>query len=478
MILKNINLGEQKNFHGKIIYELDNQNNYEIYRDFSKKNPKIYNQYGEDISKEFTIDKNKGSEFFKEQTGIEEEMLFNTAVIEQNETELDKGQQNVIIQKLTNIISTGEDNISFKKMIEKLNKKQLEEIGTTKTTERPINIITEKLNKLNQQKNKITEIKNQKYEIENQKEGLENQKKQLEQKIKIIKKIKNNKENESIDKEIILLNEKSIQETNQKVEELKKQKNNSKIKNKKIIIILFLIFLLADILLTIFNQNYILNYIIYIISIIYFLFFGINSFNNFQKNKKIEKEQNKIKNQIILLEENKIMKEKENKELKNKLKNKLEKNKTLLQIEFGKEGIEDIYDKSLENLNKILEETENQFRNIILKIQQLELEKRNIIPLLNQEAEIEEQIINLENEKQSLVTLGNAIQIAKNTLEDAYNIMKNNVTPEFIKQLNQIVSIISNQKYKNVKFNDTDGLTIENKERTIYSYLFIKHRNN
>ena len=172
------------------------------------------------------------------------------------------------------------------------------------------------------------------------------------------------------------------------------------------------------------------------------------------------------------------MKEKENKELKNKLKNKLEKNKTLLQIEFGKEGIEDIYDKSLENLNKILEETENQFRNIILKIQQLELEKRNIIPLLNQEAEIEEQIINLENEKQSLVTLGNAIQIAKNTLEDAYNIMKNNVTPEFIKQLNQIVSIISNQKYKNVKFNDTDGLTIENKERAIYSYLFIKHRNN
>ena len=220
MILKNINLGEQKNFHGKIIYELDNQNNYEIYRDFSKKNPKIYNQYGEDISKEFTIDKNKGSEFFKEQTGIEEEMLFNTAVIEQNETELDKGQQNVIIQKLTNIISTGEDNISFKKMIEKLNKKQLEEIGTTKTTERPINIIMEKLNKLNQQKNKITEIKNQKYEIENQKEGLENQKKQLEQKIKIIKKIKNNKENESIDKEIILLNEKSIVENDKTVRDV------------------------------------------------------------------------------------------------------------------------------------------------------------------------------------------------------------------------------------------------------------------
>ena len=119
MILKNTNLGLEKNFHGKIIYELDNKNNYEVYRDFLKKNPKIYNQTGEDISKEFGIDKNKGSEFFKEQTKIEEDMLCSTAVIEQGESELNKDQQNIVIQKLTNLISAGNDNISFKKIIEK-----------------------------------------------------------------------------------------------------------------------------------------------------------------------------------------------------------------------------------------------------------------------------------------------------------------------------------------------------------------------
>ncbi len=59
--------------------------------------------------------------------------------------------------------------------------------------------------------------------------------------------------------------------------------------------------------------------------------------------------------------------------------------------------------------------------------------------------------------------LGNAIQIAKNTLEEAYNIMKTNVTPEFIQKLNQIVKKITKDEYNNIKFNDSEGITVENK---------------
>ena len=46
-------------FSGKIAYKLDNGEKYEVYREFGgKKNPKIYNEQLEDISKKFTIDKN------------------------------------------------------------------------------------------------------------------------------------------------------------------------------------------------------------------------------------------------------------------------------------------------------------------------------------------------------------------------------------------------------------------------------------
>ena len=62
-------------FSGKLEYELDNKEKYEIYRDFSKKNPKIFNENMEDISKEFNIDKNKGNEFFYEQTKIDEDLF-------------------------------------------------------------------------------------------------------------------------------------------------------------------------------------------------------------------------------------------------------------------------------------------------------------------------------------------------------------------------------------------------------------------
>ena len=62
-------------FSGKIAYNLDTNESFEVYRDFKKKNPKIFNKNLEDISKEFNVDKTKGIEFFKDQVGIEEEIL-------------------------------------------------------------------------------------------------------------------------------------------------------------------------------------------------------------------------------------------------------------------------------------------------------------------------------------------------------------------------------------------------------------------
>ena len=67
-------------FSGRISYELDNGSKYEVYRDFKKKNPKIFNENLEDISKEFNIDKTKGSQFFYDQIEIEED-IFNSSII-------------------------------------------------------------------------------------------------------------------------------------------------------------------------------------------------------------------------------------------------------------------------------------------------------------------------------------------------------------------------------------------------------------
>ena len=122
-------------FSGKIKYELDNEEEYEVYREFSKKNPKIYNKNLEDISKEFNIDKTKGNQFFYDQTKIDEALFLSTNLVEQNSVILDNNNQNLLTQKIANILSSGEDNISYKKVINNLSKKLLEEVGTERSAE-------------------------------------------------------------------------------------------------------------------------------------------------------------------------------------------------------------------------------------------------------------------------------------------------------------------------------------------------------
>ena len=142
-------------FSGKIKYTLENGKEYEVFRDFSKKNPKIYNENLEDISNNFNIDKTKGNQFFVEQTGIDEGLFLNTMAVCQNEVTLDNSKQNALVQKITNVVSSGDDNTSYKRTMDKLNKKLLDEVGTARTTERPINIIEKEIKELETEKNEL-----------------------------------------------------------------------------------------------------------------------------------------------------------------------------------------------------------------------------------------------------------------------------------------------------------------------------------
>ena len=98
-------------FSGRISYELDNGEQYEVFRDFNKKNPKIYNKNLEDITDKFEIDKKEGSKFFLEQTGIDKQMYTSTVVSMQEEVRLDDKNQNMLIKKIANLAGTGEDNV-------------------------------------------------------------------------------------------------------------------------------------------------------------------------------------------------------------------------------------------------------------------------------------------------------------------------------------------------------------------------------
>lgn len=458
-------------YSGKINYQLDNGEIYEIFRDFHKKNPQIILNGTEDISKQFSIDKNKGNEFFKEQTNIDESVFFHTAGVMQEEIKLDKIEQNGLIQKITNLISSGDDSISFKKSIEKLNKKLIEEVGTNRTTDRPINIIEEKIKNLKENTNNIEELNKTLVEIDESKNKLIQEIHKKEKEINILKKIKQEKEIENIENEKLKINKNLEKEINQKIEENKNKLNlikEEKIKtNKKNNIILGILFFFIMIFCIVFRKNNMMLFSGILLNIFILFIFIFQKIKVNKKNKlnieKIKEEKNKIKNEIHLLEENKNNKIQENKKIENEINQKITEEKNKIknnEINYFFE-LDNLFELNLIEINQKIENEEKEYQELKIKLHTLELDKKNIEPFVEKQIEQNENLDYLLEEQKEIIQLGNAINLAKDELENAYHEMKNEITPKFTQQLSYLIQKITNEKYQVLKLNDENNLMIE-----------------
>ena len=170
-------------FSGKLSYNLEDGEEYEIFRDFNKKNPKIYNSKLEDI-------------------------------------------------RIANLASSGEDNVSYKKAVQKLQEKIRDEIGTNKTSQKPINIIEKEINDITRKIEEIKPYQNRKYEIDEQKEQTEEELKELEIQMKILKELKEGMQEEDGYEKEIDIKEKNRSQNVTKIKELKAEETNAEEKIK------------------------------------------------------------------------------------------------------------------------------------------------------------------------------------------------------------------------------------------------------
>lgn len=458
-------------FSGKIKYTLDNKNEYEVFREFNKKNPKIYNNL-EDISKTFNIDKTKGNEFFYEQTNIDEESFYSTTLIEQKEVVLDNSEQNILTQKIANLLSTGDENTSFKRTMNLLNKKQVEEVGTARTVGRPINIVNENIDKLTEEKSKVEESQDQKSYLENRQKLINCQLQEKSAKIDLVKKIIKNENEISSQNEKIKINNEFINDEKNKINNLKNKMYENKIEKKqknKIsnfdFYVFFLIIFLINLFLIIFMKNNLIKIIFGLISILFSIIILINKIK-INKNIKIKKEEEKkylleiktVENNIEKIQENinKINQEKNNKKiinnnlLKNEFNDKIDENEIIY-----------LLNENLISLDNILEELENNVSALKLQLHTNEIDYNNAIKGAEEKAKIEEKLQGALEEKEELLKLDKSINIAKQAMEQAYEEMKKEITPKFTKNLSNIVDKISAGKYNKIKFVDGEGLIVE-----------------
>ncbi len=463
-------------FSGKIKYTLDNNETYEIYREFSKKNPKIYNKNLEDITSQFNNDKSKGINFLYEQTKVDEELFLNSLIVEQESVKLDKSEQTSIIQKISNAISTGDNNVSYKKSIEKMNKKLNLEVGTDRTTEKPINILNSELDRLIDEKNHLLESRLKQINVREEKKEIEKQINDIENKNKLLKKIKNIFEKYNIKYAEIKLNKNIEREANEKIEELnnkleetkKENKNeNIKVKNKYLIFAL-ISFVICLITLIIKFKIYVsgIFVLLFFINIGVYLFNRINIKNNNKKRlKKIKEKIAELEHEIEIIENNKTNKLSEIKSVEEKLLQEKQKDREILKEDFfdiiSNYEIESLFNLNYDELSNKLEDLDGKLNKLKLNLNTLEIENRNINSELENLSEIEEKIDLLNNKKEDLISLSKSINLAKECLNAAYAQMKEKISPKFVENLGCAIDKISNGRYKNVNFNDTEGLQVE-----------------
>ena len=459
---------DEGEYSGKIKYELDNGEEYEVYRNFIKKNPQVLDSKGNDVSKNYTIDKTYGNRFFTEQTKVDEELFYMAMTMQQQEVKLDEKKQNTLIQKLSNIMLTGEDDVSFKKILSKLTKKQADEIGSEKSPTKPLYITKQKIEELKRNKKELEKIIPMQYEIDDEKNKIEKEIYAGEKELELMQEIQKFQNETKVDEETININIKLKEDIEQKKEEeennlnnIKASKYEKKINNKLYIIPLFLT-IVAIIL--IFVNKMIFFGITLGFAIICFATIFILNFNENKKYRKIKEEEkieiNKIESKIEILGNEIREKEKIILEKKNELEVKKNSSREILKNRFlNVNNIDNLLNENLKTDNILNEQ--KYLNELKLKLTRLEMQKNDIKKKLEDATKVEEEITRLEEELQELLEYNYSINLAIESLENANKQMKENVTPKFAENLSNAINNISSGKYKTVKVNEENGLIVE-----------------
>lgn len=476
-----------EDFSGKITYTLDTGEKYEVFREFGKKNPKIYNEQLEDITKNYSINKNTGSEFFYEQTNVDEFMFLSSVVSMQKEVTLNMQDQNILVQKIANLASTGDDSISYKKAIDKLNKKQLDEIGTDRSQGKPINIVKNEIAQYETKLQNLEYLNNNKFNLEKNEEEILKRIEKNRIKNHFIKELKEIKQDEKLELEKLAFKEQLKEKNNSQIteleEELKKinQENNKNIKqenNEKnissiIYLILSLICIAIGIASFVITKNVLITSIFAIIAIV---ILGIYIFNKNKINSNVKKEEenlkkeknnlkekiNIIQNKIDLIKKNNQEIDLELETLNNKINMELDlkkenlKNKYINQISL--EEISNLQD--LENLADVLNENEEIIHKDELNINMLNLEKKQTLEKLEELVTIKEKLDFAKERYEELQSKNEKINKAKEFIKIAYEKMKSNVTPKFTQNLSDVIEKISDGKYNKISINDETGMVV------------------
>lgn len=482
-------------FSGSVKYTLDNNLKYEVFRNFKKKNPVIYDENKNDISKLFKSTKN-GIDFLEEQTGIDKVTFQNSGISYQKLVVLDEKEKSQMVQKMTNLVSTGEENISYNNLLKKLSNRQIEEIGTSRTKKRPINDIEEALLKLEKEKQEIYNTREKKNKIILDRKEVQNEFSEIDIKREFINEVKeyyleagvNKDSNVNIYSEIKQKQDRIFDLKQEKIDTITKESPFEKSKGRNgiftgIFIILGVILGILTLIhygviegykeqfdiLTYKGTSYYLHaglllILIYLLVVTFSYLFAKNKIDKEmaeaeENNRLIEKEVFGLRKEIMLLEKEM---EKEQEVIADSNKVYVENIKRKYKEKLSDKYITEVLNKKPGELAIESKKIENKYQNIIFKLSAIDAEKNIMEKTVFKLSEITEKIEKLQEEKEELLNYNKAFDIAKELLIKSYDELKDNIGPMFNNRLSYIASKITENKYNDISINRSNEIKVRN----------------
>lgn len=473
------------NFSGSIVYRLDDSNEYEIYRDFNSKKTIITDSNLNDLTNGFKTTR-KGVEILEEQIGIDKTTFKNSSISFQKLVVLDDKDKSQIIQKMTNLVSTGEENVSYTNIVKKLSDRQVKEIGNNRTKNKPINEIEEELLKLQKKQEEILDLKYKKDNIIEDRKKIQDEFSELEKKKNFLTDVrehflKDADKNRNLDiynnikqKQDMIMDKKQL-----KADTITIPAINPKYKKVFFVeSIIALMLIIAYFAYEIFYNKIVVSKLIqknktliFVLGIILGLAIAIGityMIANVKRKKemeKLEKYNREIEKEILVLRKDIMDLEKDLEKMQKGSRESNDRFYRLMKIKYlGKidnDYLEEIINKRAGEIAVETKKVENKYETAIIDLSKIDAENKLLEISENKLAEVVERKENLNSQKEELENYNKSFEIAKKLLERSYNEMKDNLGPSFNTRLSYITKKITNGKYNEVKINRNHEIKVK-----------------
>lgn len=135
-------------FGGAMVYTLEDGSSFRVERNFENGTVQVYDRSYTNITPSFEIGKDKMPMLAERQIGMDEATFERTALIRQMDIRMDEEQSTSLAGKLTNVFSTGSEEISLDKAEKALRDAVRNNVGTARTRIQPLDKLEARLREL------------------------------------------------------------------------------------------------------------------------------------------------------------------------------------------------------------------------------------------------------------------------------------------------------------------------------------------